>query len=171
MPTLSLQDRRREAENTIARLTAQREGCIANLVRYEGRLTLARRKLERLKRANRKALEKMEAAKPQPLDRETVEAVTTAIGHAPLNPVKPDDDGLEIPGFLRRAGSIGGMTPADLDALEKIERANAEQKKAKAQANAERRKVRQEKLQAKLTGETRKMPLSGRAAMEKIRAG
>src|SRR4051812_15387225 len=58
MKMTTIQDRRREAENTINRLTAQREGCIANLVRYEGRLTLARRKLERIKRACVRALEK-----------------------------------------------------------------------------------------------------------------
>ena len=91
-------------------------------------------------------------------------AVTEAIGHPPVNPVKPAID-LDIPGFLKRAGPIGNTTPADLAAIAAIEA------EGRATKRITKSRVRIEKLKAKQSGETKKMPLEGRAAIEYLRTG
>lgn len=157
----TIQDRRREAENTLNRLTAQREGCIASLVRYEGRLKIAQRKLERLKRACRKALEQVTAAAqmPKPTVAEAPKPEAAKVETPP--PVEANTDELDIPGFLRRSKEADKK---DAEAAAAIRQEQADLKKAKARG-------RVETMKAKQRGDTRKMPLTGRAALEAIRQG
>lgn len=171
----TIQDRRREAENTINRFTAQREGCIASLVRYEGRLTLARRKLDRIKRACIRALEK-DAAKrstsqvPAPTAEERPQWVFPDQPRPVVAPADVTDipvselpiaDDLEIPPFLQR---VAASKARDQQAGAEIKTAQAEKKKLKSQ-------VRIETMKAKQRGDLKKMPLTGRAALEAIRNG
>lgn len=163
----TIQDRRLEAENTINRLTAQREGCITNLVRYEGRLTLARRKLDRIKRACIRALEKDAAGrteerpqwvipeKPRPIEAKAPDVTDIPVSELPIA------DDLEIPPFLQR---VAASKARDEQAGAEVKAAQAEKKKTKSQ-------VRIETMKAKLNGDLKKMPLTGRAALEAIRKG
>ena len=148
-------DRRREAENTVSRLILKRDNCIASLVRLEMRLKIAQRKLKRA------------AAK--------VEKVTTDPG---------------IPTFLERRGNAKEVTdipvsefpiaddpgiPTFLDRRSAIQRRDdAERKKMEADLAARKKdkaRVRIEKMKAKQSGETKRVPLSGRAALDFIRNG
>jgi hypothetical protein len=172
------QDKRhREIENSLARTLAQRDGCLANLVRYEGRLAGLRRQKLRLDRAMAKApkvkgigsvlcnVEAEITAKPEPKPEP-----------APYRPgaslaAKIDDaingDNLDIPGFLKRVGSVGDKTPADLAdaaAAEQIRKDQAARKRIKAASQAATRK-------AKAAGDLKRMPLTGKAALAAIRAG
>jgi hypothetical protein len=73
-------------------------------------------------------------------------------------PVKPDPDAnLDIPGFLRRQ-------PEPSPEAEQIKAEQATVKKAKAAG-------RIAKMKAKKAGELKKMPLSGKAALDAIRNG
>lgn len=89
----------------------------------------------------------------------TVDSETT-LGTLP--PVKPttDDTKLDIPGFLRRQGP----SDADKAAADTIKAEQAATKKAKAQG-------RIATMKAKKSGETRKMPLTGKAALALINNG
>jgi hypothetical protein len=87
------------------------------------------------------------------------------IGLTKPAPVTPADD--DIPAFLRRR-SDGGLEATrqrsiDADAAERIKRDQAEAKRKKAQG-------RIATMRAKKSGETRKMPLTGRAALAAIRS-
>lgn len=150
----TIQDRRRETENAIDRLTAQREGCIANLIRYDARLKLARRKLERIKRAAIKALEK-DTMQRQSRSAKTVSAEITNVPVAEL----PIADDLAIPDFLQRKRD---GERKDKETADKIRAEQAERKTLKARG-------RIATMKAKQSGETRRMPLTGRAALEAIR--
>lgn len=147
----TIQERRREAENTINRLSAQRESCVANLCRYEERLKLARRKLERIKRAAVRALvretEKITAAKPKVSD-----VTDIPVSELPIS----DDPG--IPDFLRRSKEA---EKKDAETRATILQEQADRKKAKARG-------RIEKMKAKQRGDTKRMPLSGKAALAHI---
>lgn len=140
------QTRLRELTNTLNRTVAQREGCIASLVRYEARLLKMRKQLARLGRAM--------AAAPKP------------VNPAPAPEVKAELDGA-IPAFLdrRKAADL-----KDAEARARIEAANAERKRAQAERSKIKSQVKKEKLMAKLTGATRKMPLTGKAALAHIKA-
>lgn len=147
----TIQDRRCEAENTIRRLTAQREGCIANLIRYEGRLILARRKLERIKRASIKALERdaaERAAKPV-----EAKAKPSDVTDIPFSEFPIAD--LDIPPFLKREPK---PKKADAEVAAEIAAANKARKTAKSRG-------RIAKMKAKQAGELRRMPLTGNAAL------
>jgi hypothetical protein len=79
-------------------------------------------------------------------------------------------DGFDIPGFLRRAkGTAADQAEAqqrkiDREAADKLREELAATKKAKATG-------RIATMKAKKAGDTTKMPLSGRAALDKIRNG
>lgn len=151
----TIQDRRREAENTLNRLSAQREGCIANLCRYEVRIKLVRRKLERLRRAGVKALERETAA--------YLEAKPADVTDIPVTEL-PIPDTLEIPGFMRRPRTVAEANAIDAAAAAEIKADQAERKKRKANG-------RIAKMTAKQAGELSRMPLSGRDALDKIKNG
>lgn len=73
----------------------------------------------------------------------------------------PVDD--DIPTFLDRTGE-----DKDAAARAEIEAQQAANKKRKAERHAAKRKINQETKHAELTGQRRKMPLSGRAALAAI---
>ena len=180
MTNLALRDRRhQQAQKEFSRLERQRDATLDKLARIATKLKAVRRSIERYQRtpalpaARPAASVKVgppmppqaapASAAPQPLDRELIEAATDAIGHPPVNPVKPGID-LEIPGFLKRTGTIGNKTPADLAAIAAIEAEKAARKSTKKSVQAERRKAKQ-------AGDLKKMPLEGRAAIEYLRTG
>jgi len=178
----NLPERRRVAENTLSRLTAQREGLIASLVRTEGKLKDARRKLERIQRAMQKALIKHteewhreQQAQPEPVQvpepTPAPEPKPEPVDDADLEPARQLLQAVneEIPYFLDRRKKTAGDI-ADDAARAKIEADKKESEKTRAKVNAEKRVVRQQKLDAKLSGATRRMPLTGRAALAAIKA-
>ena len=89
----------------------------------------------------------------------TVDSETT-LGTGPSSKPTTDDDKLDIPGFLRRQGP----SDADKAAADKLKAEQAATKKAKAQG-------RIATMKAKKSGETRKMPLTGKAALALINNG
>ena len=96
--------------------------------------------------------------KPTPdlrkMENDLKRAATEAVGQ------KIVDAGLDIPGFLRRQGP----SDADKAAADTIKAEQAATKKAKAQG-------RIATMKAKKSGETRKMPLTGKAALALINNG
>lgn len=173
MTTLSLRDRRhQQAQKDRARLERQRDETLDKLARITVNLKTVRRSIERYERTPAPLAAKptvpvnVEPPAPQPqapapaaIDRDVADALTAAIGHAPINPVK---DNLDIPGFLRRGAAA--QKAADTAVAEAIKAEQAERKTAKARG-------RIATLKAKQSGAMRAMPLTGKAALEKIRAG
>jgi hypothetical protein len=160
--------RHREINNSLARAQAQREAMIAGLIRAEARLKEMQRARQRLDKAIAKPkpepVTKPALPEGKPLSADLVKQVTEAIGHPPVKAALDD----AIPAFLDRRSVA---QKKDDEARERIERDNAERKTAKAKQRIEKLKVRQEIKHAALTGELRKMPLTGRAALDKIRHG
>jgi len=156
--------RHREINNSLARAQAQREAMIGGLIRAEA-------KLKDLQRARLRLDKALAKPKPEPVTQVpsvNLKQVTEAAAvYPPPLPMMPSDDD-PIPAFLDRRSV---SQKKDDEAREQIERDNAERKKAQAAKRIEKLKIKQEIKHAKLTGETRKMPLTGRAALEKIRAG
>lgn len=151
----------------------------AALKRWNPRLTRAANMVGKLQRQRTRLANKSASASPAAAVEDRAPRVSVvAAPQAPMPvaaaavsdvtdiPVTelPIADSLEIPGFLRRAGSIGGMTPADLAVAKAIEDGNADRKRRKAAGRAATRK-------AKARGELRAMPLSGKAALERIAHG
>lgn len=147
--------RHREAINSIARVTAQRDGCLANLVRYETRLKLLRKQLARLERTM--AAPPKPAPVPSPAPVEAAPSPPATVAMAPGIPQWDEP----IPAFLDRRKQI---EQRDAATLAEMEQTKAEKKRRKSLG-------RIAKLKAKDAGELKKMPLTGRAALEKIRAG
>jgi hypothetical protein len=94
---------------------------------------------------------------------------TTPQVYATTTPVYATDDGLDIPSYLRREPKQQRLAakPEVFEAAKRIASGNG--------TKADKDKVRIEKLkaaktvkQAELTGKRRKMPLTGKAAMEAI---
>lgn len=181
-----INDQRTETENLLTRLRAQREACIANLVRYEEKIKLTSKKLERLKKAQVRSLQKEMAEKAASM-LPPLEVI------APKLAEKAAEEDDSIPGFLRRASNLYAIPPAkdggahfvtatfhsapeQLTEAERI--ATAERRDARiaqeirekaAARKVEKSRVRVEKMKAKAAGETRKMPLTGRAALAFIK--
>jgi hypothetical protein len=157
----TLQEKRhRETINSIARTVAQRDACLANLVRYEVRLKSLRKLEARQAKAVAKPKPEAKPAKAelpmaQPMPAEMLAAVTEAIGHAPVNAAID-----AIPAFLDR--STPEWKKTDAEAKKKVEEEVAERKRVRAKALAEKRK-------AAAGGDLKKMPLSGKAAIAHIR--
>jgi len=168
MTTLSLRGRRhQQAQKDRARLERQRDETLDKLTRIAAKLKATRRSIERYERTPVPTAAKptvpvnveppappRQAPAPAAIDREVANALTKAIGHPPINPVKPDD--LDVPDFLRRTP----LSPAG----KAIEAEREDRRKAKARG-------RIEKLKAKQSGAMRAMPLSGKAALAKIMTG
>lgn len=163
MTTLSLRDRRhQQAMKDCDRLERQRDEALDKLTRIAGKLKIARKAVERYEKPRTPA----PLPVGQPLDREMIEAVTKAIGHPPVNPVKVDRttqlgvlgpapiDDLEIPGFLKRT-KLDPVAQAIKDEQDELKRTKS--------------RGRIETMKAKQRGDTKRMPLSGRAALEAIR--
>jgi hypothetical protein len=116
------EQRQRDLKNTLARTLAQRDGCLANLVRYETRLAKLRKQMARLERA----MARPATATPEPVKQTAAPApaptnvsptpkpVTVeppAAGMAPAT--KPPEDLDELPTFLRR--SNGGTAKVEAE--------------------------------------------------------
>lgn len=105
-----------------------------------------------------------ESSKPTAAITSSSTAVPSASGEAapkpplasPSKDAAPPDD-LAIPSYLRRERS-----PADQAAIDRAKAEREERQKAKAKGQAEKRK-------AQRLGETKRMPLTGKAALEAIR--
>ena len=150
----TLQEKRhRLTINNIAHATEQRDACLGRLLKLETRL----RELHRLSARQAKAL-----ARPKPAPAPTP---APAPQTQPAATVEAD---AAIPAFLDRR-QIGEQK--DAEARARIEAEQAEHKAAKAKVRIEKLKVAQEKKQARLTGKTKQMPLTGRAALEFLRNG
>ena len=139
------EQRHREVTNTLNHTLAQRDACIGRLVRHEARLKLLRKQLARLDRAM--------AAPPKP-----------AAAPAAVMPPATDEP---IPAFLDRRKEADAK---DAARRAEIEQANADRKRAQAERSRVKSAIKKEKLMAKLTGATKRMPLTGKAALEHIRA-
>lgn len=145
----------------------------AGLTRWHRRLTRAANAIKRLEAKRRRLL--AASAKPKALPapkaplalsgpREPEPSPSPAVLPAPAAPApkalappaKADD--LEIPGFLRRSS----LTEADMQAAQAVADEISERNKLKAKGQAAKRKARD-------SGETKKMPLSGKAALAAIR--
>lgn len=117
-------------------------------------LDLRRQRRRMLERETKKAL----AARPDEGQRfgpdEAIKSPTD------VRPPKTDDD---WPSFLDRPGK-----DKDAAARAEIEAEQAEQKKAKADRRIKKLKIGQETKHAELTGQRRKMPLTGKAALDAI---
>ena len=126
-------------------------------------------KLERQRRRMQKAMAQARAAAAD-------ELVTTAAPvPAPVQEEAPPPivaapapaDELEIPTYLRRTADGNAK---DAAARAEIEAAQAAEKKRKAERAAAKRSIKKQVLDAELTGQRRKMPLTGRAALAAIKA-
>lgn len=144
----------------------------AQLAKWMGTIIRATRTIERLQRMRKRAVKK--ASAPTPIEAapilkqaETMQANMTAQlpPKAPAESVErpaekpaptPPADDLAIPGFLKR----GKEAPE----TEQLRAELAEHKRLKTAG-------RIAKMKAKASGETRKMPLTGRAALAAIRNG
>jgi hypothetical protein len=133
------------------------ENVEASLARWRTRMKRAVTMIDKLER-QRKRLDK--AARIEAVRRDELAIVPAPVARPPVapkpGPVLPAPEiDTAIPGFLRR----------DKDPVaEEIREQQAETKRRKAQG-------RIAKLKAKQSGETRKMPLTGRAALDAIRNG
>jgi hypothetical protein len=167
MTNLALRDRRhQQAKKEFCRLERQRDDTLDKLARIAAKLKATRRSIERYERTPTLPAARPAASVKVDTTVETDHLSEPAFERLVERMDKPTAAtiDLEIPGFLKRAGSIATMTPADLQAVQEIEAEQANKKRTKA-------RVRIEKMKAKASGETRKMPLTGKAALEKIRAG
>ncbi len=168
MQTLLRERRHQQALKDRARLERQRDDTLDKLSRIAAKLKAVRRSIERYERTPAPLAAKptvpvnVEPPAPQPqapvpaaIDRDVADALTAAIGHPPINPVKSVDD-LEVPDFLRRSkpDAVGEAIAAEQEA----------RRKAKAHG-------RIATLKAKKSGATKAMPLEGKAALAAIRGG
>ena len=135
-------DRHRDAKSNLYRLYDQRDALLTKLVRIEGKLTEAKRRLARLE----KAAAKIGVAAPD----EKIQATPA--------PTVDDDP---IPTFLDRRKQADAEDAAARDKIA------AEQQK-QVDKRREKSAVRKEFKDAKLRGELKRMPLTGRAALAHI---
>ena len=141
----------------------------ASLSRWKTRLRRAMTAIDKLEK-QRKRLVRATAVRVSVPAHPTVDSETT-LGTVPPKPepvkvTAPSPVADEIPAFLRRQ-SDGGLEATrqrslDADAAERIKSEIAATKQAKARG-------RIAKMKAKQSGETRRMPLTGKAALAAIR--
>jgi hypothetical protein len=135
----------------------------ASLVRWHRRLSRAANAIKKLDAQRRRLLAKkaepvkaLPAPKPAPLAIEAPRPKVSDVTDIPVTELPiPDVLDEEIPAFLRRAKPLDATAQAILD-----EQADLKKRKARG---------RIAKLKATQSGETRKMPLTGKAALAAIR--
>jgi hypothetical protein len=152
MSTLSLRERRRQqAIKDLTRLEATRDTLLDKLSRTQRTLKATRKAIERYERPlPPPAVKPVPAARVEP----PVPHVTTPVAAPPA----PESLDTSIPDFLKRKREGEARDKAAADA---IRAEQAESKRTKTHA-------RLEKMKAAKRGETRKMPLSGKAALAAI---
>jgi len=155
----TIQERRqRELTTNIDRALAARDVLIGKLVKLEGKLSVLRRQARRY---DRLALKPAPTPTPSP---SPTPAPTPA--PAPTPPAQPaptpapaaTDD---MPGFLRRTKEGDAK---DAAAREEILRERAERERVKSRG-------RNDKSRAAKRGDTKRMPLTGKAALAFIHSG
>jgi hypothetical protein len=129
----------------IERWQAKQEGAVIMLRKSAEQLAKLHRQRRRMLKTGQTPAEARATAR---LDIDQIPAVQAIIAEA----MPPQDDGLDIPSALDRTRKLQAMPDP-----------RAKEKKA------ERKAVEKEKREAELTGKRRKMPLSGKTAMEQIR--
>jgi|SRR5580765_8498674 len=150
--------------NQIARMEAGREAAIKMLVKAEVQLPGLRKQAARLanallKRENEiRRLSQLGPAKDE--DEKATRRQLDAEVQAAAEP-EPEDD---IPAWLQRQPN-----KKDEEARAEILAQQEADKKRKAEVSAEKRQIKKEDLEAELTGKRRKMPLTGKAALDAIR--
>lgn len=155
---MTLREKRsRDIANTITRTITQRDGCLSNLIRYEARLKSLRRQAQRLERAM--AAPQKAAAEPK-LQQPAVQPYQPNASLASkIDDIMTAGGDLAIPTFLQRTKDADRK---DAEAAAALKQEIDDRKKSKARA-------RSETMKAKQRGDTRRMPLTGKAALEAIR--
>jgi len=151
--------RHRQCLITIARLLDQREQAFARLAIISQKLRHERQRLAYYEKPSIRLAREIQKDEPEftPLPKAPAWVpIPSARLREQLLDGEPD---LSIPEFLKR-----GPTPKDVEARAEIEAAQAERKAVKT-------KARIAKLKAQQAGETRRMPLTGRDALKRIREG
>ena len=144
----------------------KQEGAVIMLRKSAEMLLELRRKRRRLLERETKAMTARNVVWPsgEPVKSGDIEPGSTVeieVGTGKVVGVEPSDE--DIPGFLDRLGK-------DKDAAARAEIAAQQdaEKKRKAERRIKKLKIGQEIKQAELTGQRRKMPLTGKAALEAI---
>jgi len=144
-------------------LTTRLEENEAAFRRWQSRLTRAANKLRKLDQEHRRLLREMKrplpADKPDRVRQEDVQAAPQPVN---VDAPKLHED-LSIPEFLRRG--LAAQVAVDDEVAKARIRAEIDDKKKRKTAG------RIAKLKAQQSGETRKMPLAGKAALAKIMSG
>jgi hypothetical protein len=153
-PWTTLRERRYlETVTNLARAVTRRDKIITDLVRQEAKLKELRRQFARYEKlANKPAEPKPEPPEPKPEPVEAIEPKSTAIVDKALD---------DMPDFLNRRKQ---GTAKDDAARAAILAEQEERKRNKSRVRAEERKAKQ-------AGLTRRMPLTGKAALAAIRKG
>jgi hypothetical protein len=141
----------------IADWEGKQEGAVITLRRSAEKLLELRRQLRRTQNRETAAFY-AEVRKVEPVEHPKVEARETKLADDLVG------DGLDIPPLLDRTSSKDEAARAEIKAQQEAE------KKRKAQRRIEKLKIGQEIKHAELTGQRRKMPLTGREALAAIRA-
>lgn len=143
----------------IAKLKAAREAAIKTIVRVETTLPKFERELARRERGvpERAVADDLVASMREPAAALSPEILAEAKATADL----PD-----IPAFLVRTGD-----DKDAAARAEIKEQQATDKKRKAERRIAKLKVGQDTKRAELTGQRRRMPLTGKEALAAIRGG
>jgi hypothetical protein len=135
--------------------------------RQEGAVIMLRKSAEMLMKLRRQRLRMLKRMTVAPSEPDTAVATEPSPEPAPTPATQvesADTDDEDIPGFLQRTGK-----EKDEAARKEIEAEQADKKKRAAERRIKKLKIGQEIKQAELTGQRRKMPLSGKAALAAIR--
>lgn len=148
-----------ELERYVSKLNQKREGLLSSLIKLEVKRRDAQKQLERRMRKRSKGTVNWTAP--------VLDAMLNNLLDDTVNTVlaSPKDDGLDIPEDLKRDSKH-----KDAEAAEQIKAELAETKKATAAKSALKQKIKREVRQADLTGQRRKMPLEGKAALAALRS-
>jgi len=135
-----------------------------DMERWLRKLVRAANEVDRLRRERKRLL------KPQPLPKEATDLPSDPLPtFAPSPPTPPEKAAdLDIPDYLKRKRE-GDAKDAAFKA--KLTAEIAETSKAKTERAKKKRAINKETLDAELTGKRRAMPLTGKAALDAIRAG
>jgi len=137
--------------------------------KQEGAVIMLRKSAEMLAKLHRQRRRMLATIPRPPRDLDQIPAVQEIIEAAmPTSASKGDDDG-GIPEFLRRGQAAQDAVDAEVDKANRRLQAMADPRTK--EKRAERRAVEREKREADLRGKTRKMPLTGKAALDAIKSG
>jgi hypothetical protein len=163
-----------ELKAFVSKLNQKRESILLSLLNLETKRRDAQKQLER--RMRLRAKEEERKLEPDTLAQDL--PVWPALERERSSPDEPGKDSLDIPDYLRRDSNEKSSTssrcspgePGNKDAEAAAEiRAHISEKKKQAKDRAAlKRKIKREMVKADLTGQTRRMPLEGKAALAAI---